>query len=364
MISKRGKRWIVRLWERDDSVPAGRRRIWIGTYDTRTEAREAEAKATLERGRGPRTRSWTIEEFAERWLNAYHGPSTNRPEPKTRKHNEYAINLFVRQHGKLRLNQFRQADARDFAGEYAWRAKVVAAMFEDAIRDGKITYNPFQGVRKPKGHGRKNIDPLTADEVERIAAIARDTLGFYGPHFALAIRTAAWTGMRPGELSRLTWRDIDWDRGTLSIRRTKTKVDRVIALPARVREDLAVIPRMTETVFHTSRGVPFRAGSYAWYWHQVRAVFEAEVPADHWLAARLGRNPDDHLDLMEFRHFCGSWLASKGLSAYEISQHLGNSERVCASTYVHPYRDAIRDKVRSAFDDWSPSQPQRLEETS
>jgi integrase len=304
MIIRRGKKFIVRLWIPDPSKPRGRRMDSFGSFDTRREAQTAEAQALLQREQMPRgTHHWTVRQFAARWLARYHGEGTRRPTESTLRHNEDAIRAFLKLYGDRRLADFKPNEARDFAGEFTWRTKAVAAMFEDAIRDGKILANPFASVRRPKGEGRKNIDPLTAAEVDRLAEIARETLGWHGPHFAAFILTAAWTGMRPGELCRLEWRDIDWQAGEIDVRETKTKVDRRIVLAPAARRALESLHRDGDLVFHTVTGKPLRAGSYLWSWHKVRAVFEAELPADHWLPRRLRKNPDDHLDPYEARHF-------------------------------------------------------------
>lgn len=347
MILKRGKRYEVRLWVADPDAKGGRRKASFGTYATRGEAREAEAQAMLKRASRPRgQRDWTIAQFYERWQRLY-----PRPVEATNKHNRDALGLFIDRFGKRRLSDFGSADAKDFAAEWEWRAKVASALFEDAIRDGKLDVNPFRGLNLRKGVGRRHIDPLTASEVERLAVIAEEALGFYGPHFAAFIRVLAWTGMRPGELCRLEWADVDWDAGTITIRTSKTKQPRVITLARAAREALSTIAPSGPRVFHTSRGAEMRGNSYRWYWGQVRAVFEGELRADHWLKRRLVVKPNDHLDAYELRHFCGSYLASRGLSAWEIAEHLGNSARVCEQTYVHPYRSQVRDRVRAAFDD-------------
>src|SRR4051794_23101751 len=136
MIAKRGHKWTCRLWVPDDSVPSGRRREWVGTFDTKAEAREAEAKAVLERATRPRqARQWTIAEFAERWFIRYHGPGTARTEHSTLVYNRDALKPFVREYGQRRLHQFDQAQARDYAAEFPWRARPVKAMFADAVRD-------------------------------------------------------------------------------------------------------------------------------------------------------------------------------------------------------------------------------------
>lgn len=339
---------MVRVWIPDPDAKGGRRLGWFGSFDTRAEASVAEAKATLKITRPQGQHSWRIAQFYERWLLRYHGPNTRRGD-KTLKHNQDAMRAFIKDYGHKRLDDYGRNDARDYAAEFPWRARVVSAFFADAVRDGKLDASPFAGMSIKRAKGRQHIDPLTMQEVERLASIAENLLGWYGPHFAAFIRVAGWTGMRPGELCRLEWRDVLWSQNEIDIRRTKTETDRTIALAENVNAELHRLPRLFDQVFHTAYDKPMGQSSYGYSWRQVRAVFENEVPRDHWLASRLRRNPKDHLSFYEFRHACGSHLASLGLSVWDISEHLGNSARVCETIYVHPYKSAVRDRVRAAL---------------
>ena len=58
---------------------------------------------------------------------------------------------------------------------------------------------------------------------------------------------AADTGMRRSELQRLTWRDVDFEIGTLTVRQSKNKDYRVIPMTDRVRSLLAHLkPELTQ----------------------------------------------------------------------------------------------------------------------
>lgn len=46
---------------------------------------------------------------------------------------------------------------------------------------------------------------------------------------------ALHTGMRRGEIFNLKWFDLDFDRGLIQVRKTKTKFNRVVPINARVR---------------------------------------------------------------------------------------------------------------------------------
>lgn len=350
-IIARNGRWGVRVYD-----PRTHRQEWVGTFSTRRDARAAEAAARVrvDEGRHGRGAQWTVRQWSVRWQDLY-----PRAQPTTNQHNRTAIRAFVAQHGDRRLRDITPADARDFAAEHPWRARVVSAMLADAIRDGRLERNPFTGLHPRTGRGRRDITPLTAAEVARLADIARDDLGYHGDHFAALIIVAAWTGLRPGELGGLEWTDVDLHAATLWVRRqsrndgvvqhTKTGQARRITVAPPAVAALAGLPRDREHVFQTARGHRFRPNAIAYYWRPVRTRFARDVGPEHWLAVRLARDPADHLDPYELRHFCGSWLADRGVSARDIAAHLGNSVRVCERTYLHDYEDAQRGRLAGVF---------------
>lgn len=344
MIRKRGKSFEVRVWIVQDGK---RRKHTIGSFPTRKEAREAEAKATINR---PTHSQWTIRQFAERWFTVYHGPHTRRKALDTLTHHRDALSHFLNEYGDLRLTAFGPDDAANYAAEFQWRAKVASAMFNDAVRDRKIPASPFQGHRFAKGKGRSQIDPLTMGEIEQLANLAERIHGFYGPHFAAFITLAGWTGMRPGELCRLEWGDIKWDDRVILVRTSKTEKPREVPMAPRARRALESVMKVDDRVFLTARGKRMKPYSYRYFWVPVRAAFEEQVPRDHWLAQRLRVDPSDHLDMYESRHAFGSFLARQGMSAWEIAEILGNSARVCEEIYVHPYFAHARNRAFEAFD--------------
>ena len=59
--------------------------------------------------------------------------------------------------------------------------------------------------------------------------------------------------MRRGEIFNLTWFDLDFDRGVMHVRKTKTKLNRVVPMNARVREVLNRQKRSSEFVFTSEK---------------------------------------------------------------------------------------------------------------
>jgi integrase len=230
-------------------------------------------------------------------------------------------------------------------------------MFNEAVDKHGLPSNPFRGLGY-KSRGRADITPLTEDEVETIAQIA-ERAHPTKPHFPALIRVAAWAGLRPGELSALEWTEVDLHRGVIHVewsRRNdgsrypvKNKINRVVPLAEQAADALRGLPRERAEVFLTHTGLPLRPNAIRHYWEPVRTAFTDALPMTHWLVRRLRHKPDDKLDVYELRHFWGSLLADRGLSARDIAAVMGNSPRVCEDTYIHLHEDRVQERVRQAL---------------
>jgi integrase len=86
-------------------------------------------------------------------------------------------------------------------------------LLNKAKRDGKLDRNPFDQITLPKvGHGKTRF--LNDDEETRLL----DKLGpIYGPWARLAILT----GLRLSEQFSMKWADVDFDRGLITLPKTK-----------------------------------------------------------------------------------------------------------------------------------------------
>ena len=93
---------------------------------------------------------------------------------------------------------------------------VLNAAFRQALRWEMILEVPTKGLKLPRIR-RREMQVFSVEEAKIFLKVALPTM--YGTLFALAITT----GMRPSEYIGLKWRDIDWERGTASVKRTLPK---------------------------------------------------------------------------------------------------------------------------------------------
>jgi hypothetical protein len=80
-------------------------------------------------------------------------------------------------------------------------------MYNDALDDEVCKGNPFANRRQEQARGRKDIKPITEDEVSELAQIGLEMWGAYGTVVAGWITFGAWVGCRPGETFGVTAQD-------------------------------------------------------------------------------------------------------------------------------------------------------------
>jgi integrase len=108
-------------------------------------------------------------------------------------------------------------DIRDVGGKSKRTyISVLNGIFKEALYDEVIDQLPTRHIKPPKLI-RKSIKPFNADEVKRIMNLAKvDNYRFY-----LAI--AFYTGMRSGEIIGLKKSDINFEKQTISVQRTRSR---------------------------------------------------------------------------------------------------------------------------------------------
>ncbi|HKG60173.1 MAG TPA: site-specific integrase, partial [Pyrinomonadaceae bacterium] len=124
---------------------------------------------------------------------------------------------------------------------------VLSKIFTVAIRLEEAESNRCQNVER-FALDNQRVRYLTEDEEDRLfEAMGDDEL------LKDVVTVALHTGMRRGEIFGLKWFDLDFDRGTIQVRKTKTKLNRTVPMNARVREVLAQRPKSSEHVFTSPR---------------------------------------------------------------------------------------------------------------
>lgn len=342
--------------------PAVKRKVYVKPADfgkaTPTNDRQAKELERLavtafrrEASGKPREGLLTVREYATEWLEDHHGEGTRRPASITRKQNEQKLRVFLDDFGDRQMDGgIIRREALRWAKSHEYKARTVAAMFNDAFDDEETKANPFANRRHKQSKGRTDIVPLTEMEVERLADIALKVHKDYGLMCRAWILFLAWVGTRPGEAFGLEWPALDFEEGLVTVTRIKgfKQTDRII-FPKRAQDALLELPgERVDRVFSTVYGKRIAKGSCAYSWNPVRAAFLA----DDKLAEDRRRellSVKGALDPYALRHHCASQIVANGGDEYDVSFQLGNTPEV-ARQYVHDYAQRRLDRIRHALD--------------
>lgn len=189
----------------------------------------------------------------------------------------------------------------------------VSRVFASAIGWGVCEHNP--ALEYDRSLVRERRDPIvlpTAEEVQK-AASAKSSFG-------RLIAFASQTGMRQGEILGLTWRQVELNRGVITLDRTKTDSPRAIPLEG---------PMLAEAV-GTLNGTPRHAAASLVFFHgdgQPYRNFSAQFRA--W-RRRLGVAFRFH----DLRHYFAVMYLRGGGYIYDLQGILGHASIKTTEGYL------------------------------
>jgi len=170
---------------------------------------------------------------------------------------------------------------------------------------------------------------LTPEQLQRLFAALDEDTNIQGANI---LRMALFTGMRFGEICKLTWDDVDFGRGFLFVRDPKEKKSKALPMNDLARELLENHPHTDGSVFvfpgtdgkmrvtnrHTAARIRERAG----------------LPADFRYHHGL-------------RHTMASYMANSGeVDSYVGHKALGHADQKMWARYAHLQDQTLRDAVQ------------------
>jgi integrase len=202
-----------------------------------------------------------------------------------------------------------------------------------ARRDGFIEReSPTKQVRLPK-IDNKRLRFLTYEEAELLL----EHLGIRSPQLRKMALLSLHCGLRAGEISNLTWGDIDLGREALTLRDTKSGRTRVVFMTDEVKAMLGSLRRGShdDLVFTDANGNRIKKMSKTF----ARAVQD------------LGFNDgiSDKRQKVVFhtlRHTFASWLVENREELYTIEKLLGHTSLSTTERYSHLRQDALQRAVK------------------
>jgi integrase len=232
------------------------------------------------------------------------------------------------------------------------------AAMNHGTRMNLVRVNPCQAIDLPRSR-RQDMLFLDASEVKALAEAI-------DPFYRVLIYTAAYTGLRSGELLALRRQDVDLLRGVIHVRRalkdvggnlefgeTKNHTARTVGMPKFLRAMLAkhlASPGLPDAlVFPSKTGKPLRHGLFT------RRHFKPAVQGDQEKGIPAALPADKHaLRFHDLRHTAASLAVAAGAHPKMIQEMLGHSSiTITLDRYSHLYpaaHEALAEKLDAIYE--------------
>lgn len=215
--------------------------------------------------------------------------------------------------------------------EYA--LAVVRQVFSFARHRGIYSgESPTAMVKKPKvNNGRMRF--LTKDEADRLLEALKEKSIDVHNMTLLSLHS----GLRFGEIASLTWQDVDFNKGTLTIRDAKAG-NRFAFMTKQASEMLKTIPqgKPSDYIFQKKGGGRIAKISHTFF----RVVDE--------LAFNDGiDDPRLQVCFHTCRHSYASWLINEGQDLYTVQNLLGHKTNIMTQRYAHMAENKLRDAAKA-----------------
>ncbi len=228
-----------------------------------------------------------------------------------------------------------------------------------------IEENPMDSVEKPK-YKKKEMNYYEEEEAEQVIIALYNDLSLMWRIYFLG---AMIGGMRRGELTALEWKDIDFDKLTITVRQNipkyvdkkpvikepKNGESRVIGMPSWYMDEL----KEYKTKWDKNRNIltlkkEWEGGDYEFLFHAGSGKpLYFTTPTTKWNRF-IKRNKLKHIRLHDLRHTMVTLLIQAGANMKAISNRAGHRDtKVTDSTYGHVTKSLNRDTAEK-FDKFNP----------
>lgn len=303
-----------------------------GTFDTRAEAKRADAALSNRLHEEGNPSRMTVTVLRARWLESISGSR----RASTLRNYAGKTKRFSDTYGDRLVSKVSREEAIDWvtAPRRGGDRAPLRGMFNYAVDRDILRRNPFDNIRIEGTGGRKDITPPTVAEVQALADAATAVHGAaYGPELRAYILTAAFCGLRVGELAVLQWSDIDFRADRIHVTKTlsddrevlppKNGKNRTVVLAPQARDALQAMTR------HLGRGHVFGGVN--------GSVLTKSARHYAFNPVRLHAG-QPNLDLHELRHFCATHLMHTfKLRPSVVAHQLGHTDggRLVMRLYAH-----------------------------
>jgi len=190
----------------------------------------------------------------------------------------------------------------------------ISVVFSYACREYGLQVNP---VRKIPSLAENNERTRFLSEAERTRLFASCRASHWDKLY-LIVLLAITTGARKGELTKLRWNDIDFERRTAYVSTTKNGQPKVLPLTDSVIKELGLFNKNDNSLIFESKVKEEVTYCFTKPWKKV--LEDAQIK---------------DFRFHDLRHTCASYLAQSGASLLEISFVLGHKQISVTQRYAH-----------------------------
>jgi integrase len=344
-VRKRGAKWYAR-WRTSDKQHAEKG----GFLDKKTALNYAKDQEALERkniNTKPSQVSMTLIDFVS---HVWAGTLKVRKQTKLdyqRALNSHLLPAF----GDKAMSSIKPAHIEKWMADLKSQGladrtiekhvNLLASILKKAYENGYIQKSPFVGLKRKKAKKRNKAMPLSYETVCKIANAMQ-------PQYRIMVWIGYWTGMRPSEIVGLSWEQLDFDKGTITVDRQlsreshevwssdglKTEAsDRVIGF---AKELQGLIKDHVAQFGFGPQGLIMK--------NRLGGVFRYRDAADIYRKAARPLGVPEGDGMHQLRHTCVSVLISQGVNIKAIQAWVGHTSIVeTLDIYGHLFPDSMNE---------------------
>ena len=217
---------------------------------------------------------------------------------------------------------------------------IISQTLDLAVQTKLIPANPCQFVELPQ-NVRFESTFYTAKQLQDLFTALQ------GDELLPLVKITALYGLRRSELLGLQWDSIDFDRKTMTIRHTVSKVTEVVAKDKTknassrrsfpLTEEAEAIFRRAKELEQQNRaafGREYRETPYVFKWPDGHPYSPDYI--SHRFNRLLKKHDLPHIRFHELRHSCASMLIDLGFTLKDVQEWLGHSDiKMTANIYAH-----------------------------
>jgi integrase len=202
-----------------------------------------------------------------------------------------------------------------------YHLSILSKIFSLAVDSELIENNPSFRVKKLKLNNQRTRVLSNEEEKKLFSALGDNDL------VKNIVLVALHTGMRRGEIFNLKWFDIDFNRGLVQVRESKTNKKRLVPINMTIKTLLNGLKRKSEYVFPS----PKTGGKL----DNIKRSFRRAVEL-----AQL-----EDFCFHDLRHTAATRMADAGADAFTLMKILGHSDIRMTARYTHATDSAIKRAV-------------------